>query len=891
MALKAGDRLGSFEVLSAIGAGGQGEVYKARDTRLDRNVAIKVLPAHLSARQDVRERFEREARTVSSLNHPHICTLYDIGAQDDVHFLVMEYLEGQTLADRLAKGQLPLADALRYAIEIADALDKAHRQGVVHRDLKPGNIMITKSGTKLLDFGLAKQGAVGSPAGAVHSAMPTAGAAPLTAEGTILGTLQYMSPEQLEGHEADARSDIFAFGSVLYEMATGRRAFEGKSRVSLMAAILEHDPPPISWVQPVSPKSLDYLVKSCLRKDPDRRYQTMADVLLRLEEIAESAETEPAAVTPRSRLRVAWSVAAILFMVSAALAIFVLSTRETPSAPKLSFNVETPSALNSLSIALSPDGKHLVAIVSEGGRYSLWLRALESLKGRIIYSGDEYSTGGAPFWSPDSRFITFAVQGKMRKLDVFGAPPQTICDLPKGGGGGTWNKKGLIIFGSTAGPLYRISASGGTPTPLTELDKSREETGHRLPMFLPDGEHYLFVAISAKPENSGIYLGSLDSKERTRLLASTQQAMYAPPGYLLFLRDTTLMAQSFNVKRLEMSGDPFPVVEGVGVNPINSVAGFTVSSNGLLAYRSTASAEETQLQWFDRTGNQTGTNGNPGFYTYPVLAPDLQRVAFTKREGDAFDIWIKGLVRDAETKFTFDGTDAAPMWSPDGSRIVYRSNRDGGIYNLYQKHSGGVGSEDVLLKSDHTKSPQDWSLDGKFILYGDTDPKTGVDLWVLPMTGDGKPGKAQPILQTQFNENEGQFSPDAKWIAYISDESKSNQVYVQSFPISGTKYQISTNGGYQPRWRRDGKELFFLSTARELMAVEISTSKDGVFHAGVPQKLFQTNVANFLTNRNSYDVTPDGQRFLINSPTASAASTPITVIVNWMTQSQPAKAP
>jgi serine/threonine protein kinase len=895
MALNPGTKLGSFEILSSLGAGGQGEVYKALDTRLQRNVAIKVLPAHLSVRPEVRERFEREARTVSGLNHPHICVLHDIGVQDSTHFIVMEYLEGQTLADRLAKGPLPLPDALKYATEIADALDKAHRQGVVHRDLKPGNIMITKSGTKLLDFGLAKQAPAGSLTGAVHSAMPTAGVSPLTAEGTILGTLQYMAPEQLEGHSADARSDIFAFGAVLYEMVTGRRAFDGKSQASVMAAILERDPPPMSSVQSISPKLLDFVVKLCVAKNPDKRWQSMTDVLLSLDEVAAARpETQPAAAQ-----KVYWlwpTVAVVLAAFTVWLSLTPFLSKQAPE-PMIRFEVDTPSTTAS-AVALSPDGKYIAAVIrGQADGNVLWIRALENSAWQVLPQTQETSRSNAtPFWSSDGRQIAFFLNGKLRKADVSGGSPQALCDAPSSFGG-TWSRDGVIVFAPDAtGPLYRVPEAGGIPTPVTELDKSRGETAHRYPAFLPDGKHFLFLAVAARPEDSAIYVASLGSKERKRLLTSDTKAIFAS-NYILFARDATIMAQSFDPKSLNLSGFPLRVAEGVNTNMVSGAASFSASANGELAYWQSATfSPSTQLLWVDRSGNQTGAIATPGPYANQAISPDLQRVAAFKGRlgGDGGDIWVEDLTRGTESKFTLTANTAnnfAPLWSPDGLRIVFASNRQARNHNIYLKSSGGAGDEQMVLKSDHNKVPTDWSVDGHFILYNDTDPNTKLDVWALPIT-DGKPGTATPVLNGPFNESLGQFSPDMKWIAYVSDESGDDQVYVQSFPTSGTRYQISTNGGEQPRWRRDGKELFFLTRSGELMSVQTSVT-NGTFHAGVPQKLFQTNLYSldvFNHNRDAYDVTPDGQRFLLNTA-RSRTSFPIKVILNWASELQTDKSP
>jgi eukaryotic-like serine/threonine-protein kinase len=880
LALQPGARLGPYEIQSAIGAGGMGEVYKARDVRLNRTVAIKVLPPQLADDPMFRERFDREARAISQLDHPHICALHDVGDQDGTSFLVMQFLEGETLGNRLAKGPPPIAQVLTYAIEIADALDNAHRHGVVHRDLKPGNIILTKEGTKLLDFGLAKVGqpllpSVSRPPLTAMATGP-ADVSPLTIQGTILGTLQYMAPEQLEGKDADARTDIFAFGAIVFEMATGRPAFEGKSQVGLITAIVDHDPPPISSIQPLSSTLLDHLVKTCLSKSPDARWQTMADVLIQLKLIATLGGQPSAAATGGARLsrRLVWGAIGALLMVSAALGALLVIGRSAPTLSKMSFEVTTGQGGSQFQFALSPDGKHLVAIASSDKGLVMWHRALENVTGQIV-PGSE----GAqfPFWSPDNRFIGFFAGDKLKKVDVFGAPPQTLSDAPVGRGG-TWNADGVIVLAPfDNGPLFRVSANGGTSVQLTELDRSRQHVAHRHPHFLPDGRHFLYTVLSNKPEYSGIYVGSLDAKESRQQIVNTMvKAVFAPPEHLLFVRESTLMAQRLDLKRFELRGDPFTVAEGIGANITNSAAGVAVSDNGVLAYR-TGNLMDRVLVWFDRAGKQTQAFDARSSYQTPALSPDARRVAVAKQEGSTADIWILDLGRGTSSRFTFDAaTDSEPVWSPDGARIVFQSNRTG-TFDLYQKNAGGGGQEEMLLKSDRPKNPHDWSADGRFLLYTELAPQTGLDLWALPMNGDRKP---QVVLNSPFREMQGHFSPDSQWIAYVSNESGGDQVYVQRFPPSGGKWQVSTAGGYQPRWRRDGKELLFLSVARDVMAAPVSVSPDGTFNAGVPQKLFTANPAVLSAERNTWDVTPDGQRFLVNSVEAQGVR-PITIVVNW----------
>jgi eukaryotic-like serine/threonine-protein kinase len=887
MAILSGKRLGPYEILSAIGAGGMGEVYRARDTRLERTVAVKILPDHLSDRAELRERFEREARTIASLNHPHICTLHDIGQQDGIDFLVMEYLEGETLAQRLLKGPLPLEQALQYAIEIADALDKAHRKGVTHRDLKPGNIMLTKSGTKLLDFGLAKLKAV--PASSL-SQLPTANDT-ITAQGTILGTLQYMAPEQIEGGEVDARTDIFAFGVVSYEMATGKKAFEGKTSASVMAKILEVDPPPISSLQPMTPPQLDRVVKKCLAKEPEKRWQAASDVCDGLKWIAEGSSQAgipaPIVTLRKNRERLIWAIAATLFgafitaLVLGAVAYFHRAPGDSQpvrffvSPPEGSSFVQpiSPSGAATVPLAASPDG-HRVAFVAtstDGKSLLLWVRSLDTLKAQAL-AGTDGAT--RPFWSPDSRFLGFFAGGKLKKIEVSGGPPITLCDAPDDRSG-TWSRDGVIVFAPQANsPLQKVSASGGGPTSATVLGEG--EIGHRRPYFLPDGRHFLYRAVTSRPVEGPIYLASLDSAERKLLLNADSANVVYSQGHLLFLRGTTLMAQPFDARRLVLNGEAFPIVEEILRSATSPPYGvFSASENGVLAYQTGTSATGYQLMWFDRTGKQVGVLGDPAAYGDVVLSPDGKRVSVTIQDqvGKGMDVWLYDVARGLRTRFTFDPANAlTSIWSPDGSRIVFNSNRKGHL-DLYQKASSGAGTEEVLLEDNLSKYPVSWSPDGRFILYVTTGGPTD-KLFVLPLAGDRKP---LPFLQTQFNENFGQFSPDGLWVAYVSGEPGRNEVYVAPFPGPGGKWQISTAGGIRPRWRRDGAEIFYLAPEDKLMAAAVN-GKGSSFEVGAVKPLFQTRAA---ATRFSYDVSADGQRFLINTTPEQTTSAPITIVLNW----------
>jgi eukaryotic-like serine/threonine-protein kinase len=849
MALTPGTHLGPYEILTLLGAGGMGEVYRARDTRLNRDVAIKILPAELSTDPSRKQRFEREAKVISSLNHPNICVLYDVGNQNGTEYLVMEYIEGETLAKRLERGELPTEQMLKIGTEIAGGLDKAHRSGVIHRDPKPGNIMLTKTGAKLLDFGLAKPAVSPSNATTLTGA---AGPTPVTDQGIIVGTFQYMSPEQVEGKELDGRSDIFSLGAVLYEMLTGQRAFQGKSQLSVASAILDKEPVPLTTVKPLTAPSLDHVIRRCLAKDPDERWQTARDLASELKWMAESVgHAEPLEPTRQPRTRWRWLavVAAVLLGFILARSAFLYESKTPPLAAPVRFEIPLPAG--SLNFTLSPDGRQL-AILAPGsdGRWLIWIRALDSLQTRPL-PGTENVFGPHAFWSPDSRFVAFQSGGKLKRIDISGGPPQAICDTPGSVLGGAWNRDDIIIFGTDGNGIMRVAAGGGVPTFLTTTSGRNEI--HAFPSFLSDGRHFAYLRA---PENSGIYIGSLDEKPEqqnsNRILASSLMAGYAPPsdagsGRLLFMRDGTLLAQVFDERRLELVGEPVPVVEQVGTFLLS--ADFSASANGVLAFRAGKNAIALSgLGWYDRQGKELGDAGESGTYSYSDLAlsPDGTRVADTridpKSPSASEAIWLLDLTRIVSARFTFDlSPDTAPVWSPDGSRVAFNAFRDGG-FGIYQKAANGAGKEQVLVGPTHDlKFPNHWSRDGRFLLYTHQDAKTNTDLWILPLRGDGVPsGEPMPFANTEFSEGQGQFSPDTRWIAYASHESGRVEVYVQPFPTppgGGSKTQVSRDGGNQPRWRGDGKELFYLSPGGKLMAVDVTEGP--IFKAGscAPQKI------------------------------------------------------
>jgi serine/threonine protein kinase len=871
MAIASGAKLGPYEILTLLGAGGMGEVYCAKDTRLNRTVAVKVLPSHLSSNPEFRKRFEREARAVSSLNHPNICMVHDIGHQNDVDYLVMEYLEGETLSARIQKGPLHVVELLQYSIQIADALDKAHVKGIIHRDLKPGNIMLTKSGAKLLDFGLAKSMLLAS-SDSTASELPTA-SNPLTKEGTILGTIPYMAPEQLEGKETDARTDIFAFGAVMYEMASGRRAFEGKSQAGLIAAILSSQPDRL--LQPDVPPILEHTIRTCLAKDPSDRWQTAHDLMIQLKWCVEATTptmTEaPAGRRWKSYERILW-----IIVVAILGSLFFFSySKKSLETQSIGFFVPPPAnATFNDSIAISPDGRILAFVATDAsGNTSLWIRSVEALEPRVLPG----TTGAsAPFWSPDNRFIGFFADGGLRKVELSTGSSQTICEAadPRGG---TWGRHRTILFSANGGSgLYSVAESGGNVSQVTFLSEKREEASHRFPSFLPDGHHFLYYVLTAKVENNGIFLGSLDSKDSKRLLSSDSGGVFGAGGYIFFLFRSSLMAIPFDTQKLQIRGEPFPVSDKVwwdGWEP--GLAAFSAADRNVIAYR-TGGIQNRQFIWFDRAGKQLESVGPPGIYGEPALSADQKKISLTSIDprGYRSTISVLDLLRGTMTRFASSPYSlATSYWSRDAAKIYYSSFPEGGIY---QQPSSG-GQPELLLRPESFGITEDISSDGKDLIYSTLDLKTNQnDLWILPLFGDRKP---KPYLQTPYNEATGRFSPDGHWVAYTSDESGKSEVYAQSYPVPGNKVQISIGGGEQPTWRGDGKELFYVAPDKKIMAVEVKI--DSAFEAGTPRELFQTQIAPFIEARNQYVVTADGERFLVNTMLDEISTAPIAVVLNW----------
>ena len=877
-----------------------GEVYRARDTRLGRDVAIKVLPAGLSSDPDRLARFEQEARAAAALNHPNILAVFDIGEYASSPYIVSEVLEGETLRERVANGALPVRKAIEYAIQVARGLAAAHEKGIIHRDLKPDNVFVTTDGrVKILDFGLAKL-TEREPAALSVSALPTS--PPLTVAGMVLGTIGYMAPEQVRGLAADARTDIFAFGALLYEMLSGRRAFGGDTTIDVMTAILKEDPPDLPAGERPMPPTLQRIVDRCLERNPAARFQTATDLAFALESLSAHSDTtaavaaidaaRPAPVLWGRRAAMLWaSATCVLLLATIVLAIGYVS--RAPAEPSVvRFTIGEPAdavfaggLFYAPGAAVSPDGRHVVFMATRTGASTnlLWVHSLDAPEARPLTGTD---AAIFPFWSPDGKSIAFFALGKLRKIDVSGGPPQTLCDAPAGEGG-TWNRDGVIVFAPDAtGALARVSSAGGQPTPVTKLSEADKETSHRWPDFLPDGRHFLFLS---RPSNV-VHVGSLDSPEVTRLVNADSRALYAQ-GHLLFIREDTLVAQPFDAGRLETTGEAVPVAEDIRVNPANGRAAFAVSESGVLVYRTGFAGDPIHLVWFDRAGKEIGKVGQPKGYSGIDLSPDGQRIILHLHEtlsGTALvgggGLWLLDPARGTESRFTFTGAhDESPHWSPDGSRVVYRSNQPGEVANLYVKPAGGASPEELLLKTDVSKSPRSWSADGRFIIYETGSRETSMDIWVLPFVGDRKP---IPFLTTPATEGQGELSPDGRWMVYTSNQSGNYDIYVQPFPATGGKWLVSTSGGVEPHWRHDGKELYYVSAVpRKVMAVDVKI-QGSMFEAGVPHALF--DVAGITSgppvpgaSSGTYVPSADGQKFLASIVPTAQVSTPLTIVLNW----------
>ncbi len=866
-----------------------GEVYRARDTRLDRTVAIKVLLPHLAASPQFRARFEREARAISRLSHPHICTLYDIGEAPspdapgaDVSYLVMELVEGETLAQRLERGRIPFDQALAWGVQIASALDKAHAAGVAHGDLKPGNIMVTKGGIKLLDFGLAVPGPAPPAAGWSHA---ETGSVLLDAPGQILGSLSYLSPEQLEGAPADARTDLFACGAVLFEMVTGRKAFDAPTQAGVIAAVMRQAPPPMGAAGSV-PQSFEQLVSACLAKDPAERWQSAGDLARQLSWLAaSSAGPSGAPVAWRLWGGIAAGTAAIV--AALALGIVWLAEERAAPVPVVRSSLLLPAGLRFPAartiggigrIALSPDGRRIALVAIDAhGNQQLWVRPLDALTATPLAGTDGASS---PFWSPDSTTIAFFATGQLKTVDVAGGVPMLLAS-PAFDATGTWNPDGDILFTPTpTSPIHRVSASGGAASPVTALDTSAGDVLHRNPFFLPDGRHFLYVAVAARDGGTtgprALSVGSLEPGEAGRVLVERAgMAMYAQ-GHLLLVRENQLMAQPFDVERLALSGEARPVADQVALVGSSGSAAFTVSSAGVLAYQPSDSG--SQLVWFDRDGRQLGVLGDPAEYGDVELSPDGRRVIVSVLDSaqNTRDLWIFDIERGVRTRFTLDpGEDVSPAWSPDGGSVLFASNRRG-HFDLYRKAVDGVADEALVSADASEKYPTSWLRDGRSVLYWSFDAD-GAGLSLLPIVGEHQPAR---ILNGFANA--GRFAPDGRWLAYHSAESGQPEVYVVPFPSASSRWQVSSTGGSLPRWRADSREIFYAGRDNRLMAVAVE-APGAELMAGPPRPLFE---ARPVGPRSFYAVSPDAQRFLVNSLQGGGQSS-ITVVQNWSTALKP----
>lgn len=866
MPLEAGTCLGPYEIIELIGAGGMGEVYRARDTRLNRTVAVKV------SRERFNERFTREAKVVATLNHPYICTLYDVGPD----YLVMEYVDGEPLT-----GPLPLAEAIETGKQIAEALDHAHRHGVTHRDLKPANILATNGGLKLLDFGLAK---IQAPRGAVDETRTMS----LTQQGAIIGTLQYMSPEQLEGKEADSRSDIFAFGLVLYELIAGKRAFTGTGQANLMASILKEQPQPLHELQPQTPRGLERVLETCLEKDPDKRWQSAGELKHALDW---NTQAVASLEVPAKKLRLWQGLAALLGLSTLGVAAWALWPKTEPAPAIVRFEIPLPQKVTiGQYVSLSPDGHKLVFDGVSADGSGLWIRDLDTLDWRRLPGAEG---GSSPFWSPDSKSLGFASGNQVKKVDLAGGPAQTICTVTVRPGTGAWSRDGIIIFGSRGtGPLWKVSQAGGVAAPLTVLNTSRGETIHVLPTFLPDGKHFLYLR-QGPAEVSGIYPGSVDSKPEeqsgARILATRLGVSYVS-GYVFFMRERMLTAQPFDTSRMQLTGESIPVAEPVGVT--GAIGIFSASASGALAYRSASISGTGQLTWLDRQGKTLNTVGQ-GLDGGIALSPDGTRGAVRDAlEFVAGDLWTLDLTGGARTRLTFrQRSGSNPVWSPNGTRIAFSTATESTMDTLLEKASSGAGEEKELLREPgKVHQPTDWSRDGRFLLYTLAEQNSFDDLWILPVQEAGAEAR-KPVLLLggPGSQNQARFSPDMRWIAYSSDESGRTEVYVRPFQAVGSagkpsvgegRWQISREGGSAPRWRADGKEIFFAAppNGTTKMAAEVKTNGDA-FELSVPQRLFAA------PPDAGWDVSADGKRFLLAIPQAQPnVQAPVTMVLNWPTQ-------
>jgi Tol biopolymer transport system component len=885
--LAPGTRLGPYEIVALIGEGGMGQVYRATDTRLDRTVAVKILPAALAADPQRRERFEREARTISRLEHPHICPLYDVGDHEGHAFLVMQLLEGETLAARLQRGPLNVSQTLEFGIQIAEALAAAHRAGIVHRDLKPGNVMLTRTGARLLDFGLARS-APGSST--LQSTMAGTALTGLTTEGTILGTLSYMAPEQLDGRDIDTRADVFAFGAVLFEMLTGLKAFEGESPARVMSAILRDEPARVSTLVPVTPSALEALIHACLAKDPQDRWQNIADVARQLRHLRDMMSGQksgpqsgaiampPAAQTRRgSRLVIPWIAAAVFAAVAAVL--LLDRWREAPAAaPPLSIQAHLlpPEGMYLTdTMALSPDGRTLAFVATDPtGRRSLWLRPLDATVPQRLDGTDDASD---PFWSPDGQQVAFFAEGRLKRVPAAGGAVTTLCQV-RTGAGGSWNADQVIVFAQEDGPMMRIAAGGGQPEPLTTFDREREETHHLYPSFLPDGRHYVFYVNSRE---RGLYVGELGSNARTHLFdpdpalpaaAAATPGIYSSTGHLLYVRDRVLMARAFDPAVRTASGEPRTIVQTVDYDPPGQAA-FTIGQ-GLLIYRDRQHRPLADLVWVNRGGEPIGTvRSPPGSFRTMSLSPDGRRLAIDRRDAQGLpSVWLLDVLEGTTSRLTSRYWSGDPVWSPDGRVLAYSVAADSAP-NVVVRDEGGQAPERRITQNvAEIQYATSFTPDGRQIVYQALTATTGADLCLVSATDDR--AAPQRLLQTAANEMQGRVSPDGRWLAYVSDESGRSEVYVAPFPELQGRVAVSSGGGQRPYWRRDGRELYFVGPGNAVLAAALTISGPTIAVA-TPVPLFKAALYGGL-----YLPDPSGTRFLIARPASAGDPVPLHIQVN-----------
>jgi Tol biopolymer transport system component len=876
MTLQIGQQLGSLEITALLGKGGMGEVYRARDTKLKRDVAVKILPAEFASDIDRVNRFQREAEVLASLSHQNIAGIYDLQQAGGTRLLVMELVDGETLADRIKHGPLPVEEALQIGKSICEALEAAHEKGIVHRDLKPANVKITSGGmVKVLDFGLAKIAQSQTQSTLSNSPTLMSGSMP----GMLMGTTAYMSPEQAKGKQADRGSDVWAFGCVLYELLTGRSAFVGDTIAEIFGGVL-HAEPDWNLLPAETPTAIRRLLRRCLQKNRAFRLHDIGDARIEIEEARMEQGLAAAGVSAHTNTAPAYWIITVLLALGA-LGLAVVHFRETaPLFQGLQYTMALPENGALQGFAISPNGRMLALALTVRGKRQLWLRPLDSLQAQPMPGTED---GSFPFWSPDSRYIAFFAGGKLKKIAISGGPPQSLCDAD--GRGGSWSSKGIILFSNGGFAIRRISPEGGLPVDVIRAGDSR------FPVFLPDGNHFLYSSAGGA-DKSGIHLSSISGDDR-RIVADANGVVFAPAvagrvSHLLFVRDSTLLAQPFDSAKFEISGEAFPVAESVssftssGVNYIP----VAVSDNGILLF---GGGDSSQIVWFDRAGNTLPASlGGSGACCEPAISPDGKALAFRRQTGGTIDIWLRDLGRSVDTRLTTNGaTNLDPFWSPKGDRILFNSSR-GGVFDLYEKAIDGSGQDESVVSNSNIKLPDQWTRDGRFIVYSELDPRTKWDLWALPMQGDTKERHAFPLLHSEFNELYGQISPDGRLLAYTSDESGRREVYLRRYPEADGQIRISVGGGEQPRWRGDGKELFFVTTEGTLTAVNIksvlsssNTQVKTLVEPGTPVQLFETRIGEGSGHvAFQYDVTADGERFAI-ATTSSTESTSLTVMVNW----------